>query len=108
MPKQSKSNYDLSRPGMSPTDKMQEMISDATALASRQLKDGTAKAQIITHYLQLGSPKTTLELEILQAQKTLLEAKTEALKANSRNEELFTKAIEAMRDYKGGGRSNDD
>ena len=107
MPKQTKSNYDLSRPGMSPTDKMQEMISDATALASKQLKDGTAKAQIITHFLQLGSPKTKLELEILQSQKVLLDAKAEALKSNAKTEELFTQAIEAMRRYSGGGKSDD-
>ena len=38
---------------------------------------------------------------MMEEQKKLLEAKTEALQAQKRTEELFSEAIEAMKRYQG-------
>lgn len=77
------------------------MISLAVDLAEKQLIEGTATSQVITHYLKLGSTKERLEKDILKQQRSLLEAKTEALKSAKRVEELYADALEAMRHYSG-------
>ena len=91
------------RPALTPEADEQQMISLATDLAKRQLLDGTASSQVITHYLNLGSSKKKLESEVMELQKELLKAKTEALRSTAVVEELYTKAIRAMRVYSGNG-----
>lgn len=78
------------------------MIDLADQLAERQLREGTASAQVITHYLKLGSSRERLEQERLVLENKLVEAKTEAIAGQQRQEELFAEAIKAMRAYQGG------
>ena len=94
------------RPALTPEARENQLISLAVDLAEKQLLDGTASSQVITHYLKLGSTKEKVEREILEKQKDLISAKTEALKSTKRIEELYTNAIKAMRSY--GGHSNGD
>ena len=90
-------------PAMNPEARENQMIALAVDLAEQQLRDGTASSQVITHYLKLGSTKEKIEKEILEKQKELIAAKTEALQSTKRIEELYTEAMEAMKDY--GGRN---
>ena len=78
-----------------------QMIALAVDLAEQQLRDGTASAQVITHYLKLGSTKERIEKDILEKQKELITAKTEALKSQKRVEELYANALSAMKSYSG-------
>ena len=78
-----------------------QLISLAVDLAEKQLMEGTASSQVITHYLKLGSTKERIEKEILEKQKELIEAKTEALHSAKRIEELYSNALIAMRNYRG-------
>ena len=96
------------RPALTPEADEQQMISLAIDLAKKQLLDGTASSQVITHYLNLASSKKKQESEILELQKELLKAKTEALRSTKTIEELYVKAIEAMREYSGSGESEED
>lgn len=82
------------------------MISLAIDLAEKQLMDGTASSQVITHFLKLGSTKEKIEKEILEKQKELIAAKTESLQSTKRMEEMYAEAMAAIRDYRGEG--NDD
>lgn len=91
------------RPASTPEARETQLISLAIDLAEKQLRDGTASSQVISHYLKLGSTKERIEKEILEKQKELLEAKTENLKSAKRVEELYDKAIKAMADYSGHG-----
>lgn len=91
-------------PAMNPEARENQMIALAVDLAEQQLRDGTASSQVITHYLKLGSTKEKIEKEILEKQKELIAAKTEALQSTKRIEELYTEAMEAMKDY--GGRND--
>ena len=93
----------LGRPAMSPEARENQMIALAVDLAEQQLRDGTASSQVITHYLRLGSTKERVEKEILEKQKELIAAKTEALHSAKRVEELYAEAIKAMRRYNGQG-----
>jgi DNA-binding ferritin-like protein len=85
-----------------------QLISLAVDLAERQLAEGTASSQVISHYLKLGSTKEILEKQILEQQKVLLQAKTEALQSAKKVEELYKNALDAMRSYSlGGGKEED-
>lgn len=87
-----------------------QLIALAVDLAEKQLSEGTASSQVISHYLKLGSTKERLEKEILSKQKDLLEAKTESIKSAKKVEELYINALNAMRSYsgQGGGDDNED
>ena len=49
------------RPALSPEARENQMIALAVDLAEQQLIDGTASAQVITHFLKLGTTKAELE-----------------------------------------------
>lgn len=89
------------RPALTPEARESQLIALATDLAEKQLREGTASSQVITHYLKLGSSKERLEQEILQEQKKLINAKTQNLESSQRIEELYSEAIKAMRSYNG-------
>ena len=95
------------RPALTPEARENQLVSLAVDLAEKQLMDGTASSQVITHYLKLGSTKEQLEKEILEKQKELMDAKTQSLKSVQKIEELYTNALNAMRNYSGQGDSND-
>lgn len=84
------------------------MISLAVQCAEKQLRDGTASSQVITHYLKLGSSKERIEKEIMEKQKELIEAKTKNLNSNSEAKEMYNKALEAFRRYSGAGGDDDE
>ena len=96
------------KPGMSVEARENQLISLAVDLAEKQLREGTASSQVITHYLKLGSTKERIEKDILVKQKELIEAKTEALHSAKRIEELYSNALRAMRDYRGETDPTDD
>lgn len=89
------------RPALSPEARENQMISLAVDLAERQLLEGNASSQVITHYLKLGSTKERIEKEILEKQKDLIEAKTQTLQSAQRVEELYSNALNAMKKYSG-------
>lgn len=89
------------RPALSPDARENQLISLAVDLAEQQLLDGTASSQVITHYLKLGSSRERLEKERLERENEMLRAKTESLQSAKRVEELYAKALDAMRNYSG-------
>lgn len=91
------------RPALTPEARENQLISLAVDLAEKQLQEGTASSQVITHYLKLGSTKERLEKEKLEEENKLLRAKTENLQSQKRVEELYMEALNAMRNYSGKG-----
>lgn len=89
------------RPGQSVEERENQLISLAADLAERQLAEGTASAQVITHFLKLGTQRAKLEMEKIEYENNLLQARTESLESAARIEELYTKALGAMRKYQG-------
>jgi hypothetical protein len=88
-------------PATTPEARENQLIALAVDLAEKQLSDGTASSQVITHFLKRGSIKEKIEQEILEKQKELIQAKTEALQSAKRIEELYSNALKAMRIYSG-------
>ena len=96
------------RPALTPESRENQLISLAVDLAEKQLTDGSASSQVISHYLKLGSSKERIEKEILEKKKELIIAKTENLQSAQRIEELYENALNAMRNYNGQSMSDDD
>lgn len=88
-----------SAPASTPEAREQQLINLAVNLAEKQLADGTASAAVITHYLKRASTREQIEQEMLQEQKKLLQAKTNAITDSKNNENLAKEAIEAMKSY---------
>lgn len=89
------------RPATTPVARENQLISLAVDLAEKQMREGSASAQVISHYLKLGSSRERLEQERLEKENDLLDAKREALASAQRVEELYTTALNAMRTYAG-------
>lgn len=89
------------RPATTPEARENQLISAAVDLAEKQIREGTASSQVITHYLKLGSSREHLEQERLARENDLLEAKREAMASAKRVEELYETALNAMRSYSG-------
>jgi hypothetical protein len=90
-----------SRPAISPQDRENQLVLLATELAEEQMREGTASAQVISHYLKLGSTREQLEQERLRYETKLLEARTQQISDAARMEELYANAINAMKTYQG-------
>lgn len=84
-----------------PEGRESQMIAAAERLAAQQLADGTASAQVITHYLKLGSTREQLEQQRLEGELRLQEAKIKAMASTERLETLYTQAMESLRGYRG-------
>ena len=91
-----------------PEGRENQLISLAADLAERQMEDGTASAQVITHYLKLGSSRERLEKQKLAHENALLEAKRESILSQQRMEDGYKKVIAALRSYNGYGEAEDD
>lgn len=100
---QSPKNLDGSRRplGTTPEAVENQLVALAIQRAEQQIRDGTVSAQVLTHYLKLGSPRERLERQRLEQENELLRAKVEALASQARVEELYAEALNAMRTYSG-------
>lgn len=78
-----------------------QLVSLAVDLAEQQLREGTASAQVISHYLKLGSTRERLEQERLEQENELLKARVDAMASAKKVEELYAQALDAMRSYAG-------
>lgn len=103
----SSSSSQDTRPTLSTEAREQRMISLAVGLAEKQLMDGTASSQVITHYLKLATDKARLENEKLREENKLLRAKTESIQNEQKREELYEEVIKVMKTYSGHGDPDD-
>lgn len=94
-------------PATTPEARENQMVALAVDLAERQLLDGSASSQVITHYLKLGTIRETLEREKITRENELLKARSEAIASGQRMEDLYKSALEMMREYAGFGSQED-
>jgi hypothetical protein len=88
-------------PATTPEGREREVGAKAFDLAERQIEDGSASAQVITHFLKAVSTREAAELGLIQRRAEMLEAQKEALAAQARTEVLVAEALEAMKRYSG-------
>ncbi len=96
------------RPALTPEARENQLVSLAIDLAERQLIEGTASSQVITHYLKIGSTEQKKRMEHLERENELLRAKTENLKMAENIEALYKEAIDAFKIYRGDNRVDED
>lgn len=89
------------RPATNPEARENQVINAAYNLAEKQILEGTASSQVITHFLKLGSSRERKEQDILSEQKTLLKAKTEAIESSKNADVMYKEVLDAMRKYSG-------
>jgi len=96
-----KSEAAARRPASTPLQREQQLIALATDEAERQMREGTASAQVISHFLKMGSEREQLERQKMAYETELLKARTDNLTNVGRMEELTEKALKAFRQYSG-------
>lgn len=89
------------RVASTPDGRENQLVNLAVDLAERQLREGTASAQVLSHYLKAGSSREYLEKQRIAMDVELMKAKQEQLASMARIEELYSDAIGAMRAYQG-------
>lgn len=88
-------------PATTPEARENQLIALSVDLAEKQLRDGTASAQVTSHFLKLGSSREKLEQSLLEETIALKRATRENLASAARVEDLYGAAIDAMRAYTG-------
>lgn len=88
-------------PATTPEARENQLISLAVDLAEKQIREGTASSQVVSHFLKLGSTRERLEQQRLEREVDLLVKKAEGMESAKRVEALYTEALDAMRTYAG-------
>lgn len=83
-----------------------QLVALSMNLVEKRLREGTASAQEVCHFLKLGTQERRLEREKLENENKLLKAKTEALEASKDSSAMYLEAIQAFRIYSGQGNNN--
>ena len=88
-------------PAPTPEIAEQRCIESAFALARAQLDDGSASPSVIVHFLKMGTERARLEREKLEKETALLKTREYAIRNAEHTDELYSKAIQAMKVYSG-------
>lgn len=92
-------------PAMNDDDREKQLTGLAMNLAEKQLREGTASAQVIVHFLKLGSSKEKTDKELKKEQTELCKAKKKAYDAAETSGQAYEDALKAFSTYKTGGDS---
>lgn len=93
-------------PATTPQGRENQLANLALDLAERQLREGTASSQVITHFLKTVTMRDELEKKKIEAE--ILEKQTKINQTNSQgtSEDLHKRVLRALSDYQ--GREDDD
>src|SRR4051794_22605914 len=78
-----------------------ELAAAAYDLAERQIEEGSASSQVITHFLKAGSRRERMDLLKAEHEIELMQVKKKQIEGQEHLQELFADAIGAMRSYQG-------
>ena len=104
MPKKTPTDTELVfniRKADTPEGRERQIIAEAYDLAERRILDGSASDTLLKELIKVGSARERLEREILEKQRDLISAKTDAMKAQKRVDELYAEALDAFKSYHG-------
>lgn len=97
-----------SSPASSPQARENQIINLAYNEAEKRIRDGSATSQLLTFFLKLGSIREQMELEKMRSDLRLTEAKIKQIDEQKDIKELYEKAIEAQKRYRGNMFSDDE
>lgn len=78
-----------------------QLIAAAMDLVERRIHQGTASAQETVHFLRLGSVRNQLEQDKLRHENEVLKTRVKEMESRRSSEELYARALAAMRGYQG-------
>lgn len=78
-----------------------QIISLAWDLAEERILDGTASNALLVQCLRMGGSRERKEKELMDARIEQTKIKTQAIEAERRMDEIYAKALDAMRIYSG-------
>ncbi len=78
-----------------------QLINLAVDETERRLRNGTISSQLLSILLKLATTRAQLELEKLRSDISLQEAKKQEIADKQSSSDLYSKALEAFRSYKG-------
>jgi hypothetical protein len=112
MPAKKESSKDNEIPRRQPADtpegREQQMVGYAVDLAEKQLREGTASSQVITHYLKMGTGREKLEQEKIANENLRIRAQIAQLESQTKAEELMAEVLKNMKIYAGVEDDDDD
>ena len=76
-----------------------KLIALALRQAKKQLEDGTATSQVLTHFLKLSSLRSQVEVEKLKLENQLIKEKILAEQAGQQVKEAVAEVLEALKSY---------
>lgn len=88
-------------PARTPKERENQLINLAMDVAQKQLEDGSASSQVITHFLKLGTVREQLENDKLRGQLEMAKAQIDEIQSKRDVKDLYKKAIDAMKLYSG-------
>lgn len=89
-------------PATTPEGREQQIIAIAYDLAEKRIREGTASAQEVTHFLKAGQTRNQLEIKRLEVDIKLAEAKASQIGNEEQLAKLQAEAIRAFTGYQGG------
>lgn len=95
-------------PATTPQARENQLVSLAVELAEKQLRNGNASSQVITHYLKVSSMEHKLQIEKLERENALLTAKVNSIASSEGAEQRYKDAIAAMSQYQGRDQVDED
>lgn len=90
-----------SPPASSPRSRENQIINLAYNEAENRIRNGTATSQLLTFFLKLGTLKEQMEIEKIKSDLSLAEAKMTQIQEQKSIKELYQKAIDAQKKYRG-------
>lgn len=84
-----------------------QLVALSYDMAEQQILKGTASSQVLVHFLKIGSTREKQELQKLQQETLLVEAKVKDLANVEEMKKLYVEAMDAMRGYAGQEVSHD-
>lgn len=89
----------LRPPATTPQARENQLIGYAVDLVERQLLDGTASSQVLSHFLKLATVKEQLERQKLENETLLLKARVNSISAEGDMSKLLDDALNAFKGY---------
>lgn len=88
-------------PAKTPEARENQLINLAVDEVERRLRNGSISSQLLTVLLRLATTKAQLELEKLRSDISLQKAKEQEIADKASNGDMYEKALEAFRSYRG-------
>lgn len=90
-----------SRPARTPDELENKLISLTYTVVEKQIREGKASSQVLSHFLKLGSKTERLQQEKMILEQQLLKARADQIVSSEKNGELLEKALRAFAGYRG-------